>query len=132
MRISDWSSDVCSSDLASQIEDLRTRLAALGSGAETTATKVRTFADVLADLNEKSLANAAKEYAGAIDLIERTIESGLTDQQRYERQVGDINRALELAAERGWKLSAENAERLNRALREADPDRKSTRLNSRH
>ncbi|HEX6958287.1 MAG TPA: hypothetical protein VF194_09910, partial [Ferrovibrio sp.] len=41
--------------------------------------------------------------------------------ERYEQQVQDINRALEIAAANGFQLSAENAERLNRALKEADP-----------
>jgi hypothetical protein len=94
---------------------------AIASSVEKAEKKVRTFADVLADLNQKAVVQEAKEYADAIKLIEQTIQSGLTDQERYEQQVLAINRALEIAAERGWQLSAENAERLNRALKEADP-----------
>jgi len=92
----------------------------LGNETADAARKTRSFADVLADLNEQADRNRARDYAAAIALIERTVESGLTDQQRYERQVRELNAALELAASRGYRLSTEAQEALNRALRDAD------------
>ncbi|HEX7075088.1 MAG TPA: phage tail length tape measure family protein [Hyphomicrobiaceae bacterium] len=93
----------------------------LGDAADRASPKVRTLGDILADLNQKAIANEAREYADAVRLIERTVESGLTDQQRYQKQIDDLNRALEKAAERGYTLSIEAQQALNRAMREANP-----------
>lgn len=95
--------------------------------AERAGKKVRTFADILADLNETAAKSDTKQYADAIRLIERTVESGLTDQQRYQKQIEDLNRALEKAAAGGYQVSREAQEALNRAMREADPAVKAAR-----
>ncbi|GIK98483.1 MAG: hypothetical protein BroJett029_26920 [Alphaproteobacteria bacterium] len=93
----------------------------IGAAASDSAERVHSFGEVLAGLDAKAAASAVQEYADAVELVERTVEQGLTDQQRYERQVAELDRALATAAAGGYRLSIEAQEALNRALREADP-----------
>lgn len=96
-------------------------LLSLGDTAGDSGSKVRSFADVLEDLNEKGRELARQRLDRAFDLIGRTIEDGLTPAQRYERQVRDLNDALALARSTGWEPSAEAVRAMNRALQESDP-----------
>src|SRR3546814_7520080 len=112
MRISDWSSDVCSSDLSGEIKTLEAKTAELTAQWQAEKDKL----------------------AGAQKLKEQL------DQARSELEIaqrnGDLNRASELkyGVIPGLEQQPGEAEAAqeNRMLNEEVTNRKSTRLNSSH
>src|SRR3546814_6007367 len=117
MRISDWSSDVCSSDLAVRGDLLRLlRQHAVQRARQFEAAEIEGLAAAHVDLAGDS---ALGHVGGA----------GLVDLQRGDRAgVEDLN--LDVAAFGGGDLAAVIRGRLFEQA--ADGDRKSTRMNTRH
>src|SRR3546814_5348800 len=102
MRISDWSSDVCSSDLLAQsLADLQARLQSEGDRGKVEAIRKTMLPDFTAKVGE------------AIEM--------LTEANEIDRNVLIPN---------GVAIAEKVAEMRNNAL--TARDRKSTRLNSRH
>lgn len=67
--------------------------------------------------NEETLLSAAD----AQKILNDFIETGLTDQQQYERQVAEVERALSIMRSNGLEPTVEQLRLLNQALQEADP-----------
>src|SRR3546814_6116108 len=107
MRISDWSSDVCSSDLQPNLEN----------GAE-----------------RRDLLGARLNDEGAVRVF-GDLEQGLPAEQADEPTIGDIadaNRAVGVERDRGAVGEADGAPLTLHGHELAARDRKSTRLNSSH
>src|SRR3546814_9834646 len=134
MRISDWSSDVCSSDLRAAAEALQAATAALTAEIE--------------ELRAKSIATArrAQDFESELTAAERTLEdlgaeeaAKTVDLARRRNQLGRTLGALQrLALQPPEAALARSEQPLDSAraallLQVAIPaDRKSTRLNSSH
>src|SRR3546814_5227976 len=125
MRISDWSSDVCSSDLRDAIE----RAAAAASGRHLLLRETQRdacFCGCRAGRNQILF--------GRHTLVEQTLFA--TEIALGERQSGP--RGLNFGVERCRFTAFDDSERLPASdglaevARERDEDRKSTRLNSSH
>src|SRR3546814_2060076 len=126
MRISDWSSDVCSSDLRAHRESLEEQIAETGferavlfEGLDPEAT--------LTDWEEK-LATAVRriERLGAINLAAiQELEEAQARETYLGEQHDDLDGALETLEEAIKKIDLETKELFKQI-------RKSTRLNSSH
>src|SRR3546814_8756997 len=124
MRISDWSSDVCSSDLATSPKKRLIGLLAFGDEAKTSAEEAieilhrRGVRSIMLTGDNAGSANAVAKQLGIDEVIANVLPEGKADavaslrgEDRTVAMVGDgVNDAPALAA----------------------ADRKSTRLNSSH
>ncbi|WP_114858437.1 phage tail length tape measure family protein [Azospirillum brasilense] len=98
------------------------------SSFATGAKDARTFADVLDDLSDKAREMDGRKLSSAWDLVNKTLEDGLTPAERYAKRVDEVQAAMQLVQQHadtmgeGLKaLSPEQIERINKALREQDP-----------
>src|SRR3546814_988604 len=118
MRISDWSSDVCSSDLEALTPPAVSSLEASGAGHGEANTAVTKFQNLL----HSASVNLVKRFAILPDQAGAYI-AWLSD------LIADVDTAI---AEEPWHLVADGPPPMLTRLKTLLEDRKSTRLNSSH
>src|SRR3546814_5674591 len=127
MRISDWSSDVCSSDLQRE-KNMSDRISLLGSTA-LAALMLATATPAHAQATDP--ANAGEGGAAADEIVVTGLRASLENAAAIKRDSGQIQDSI--VAEDIGKLPDTNiAETLQRIPGVQISDRKSTRLNSSH
>jgi len=75
----------------------------------------------LKDIIEKAEKLKAQKLEDALKLVNKTIEDGLTPAEKFRKEAGELNDALNLLAENGTTFSADQIAGLNKALQDADP-----------
>src|SRR3546814_1749298 len=125
MRISDWSSDVCSSDLAmgDAAHELETRLAALEASGVIQAEALAPVGDAVAGLRQMSDRLERGDFSGLLQADEATpliaplaaVSTGLWDPELFWRPDEDSEREVGLKRE----TARVPVEALDRMLNEA-------------
>src|SRR3546814_10567654 len=130
MRISDWSSDVCSSDLAAGEAGGFAAAGSAGAGPGLDDVAASTGAGERVHAVDSSATNAsARRSVGRMDIGTWWGASNSTRSRRAtpEQSRGPWNRS---AGKRQPRAPPDDDGRAGRTVRRTDADRKSTRLNS--